>query len=54
MPDNRQPVFNRSKITLQRLKSNPSKLQQTVEVMGKYLSAVHVEQGPYKEKDPPL
>ena len=49
MPDNRKPVFQRTLNTLNRLKSDPEKLQQCIDTMQKYIDAGHVEFVPQHE-----
>lgn len=44
MPDNRFAVYKRTFNTLTRLKKDPTKLTQCLEVLGRYLSDGHVEQ----------
>ena len=46
LPDNRVPVYMRSKGTLDRLRSKPSKLKACLESMAKSISAGYVEQIP--------
>ena len=53
MPDNRAAVFHRTNNTLQRMKGDESKLQQSLETMNKYISAGHVEQLSDDEQLPP-
>ena len=43
IPDNKSSVYCRTKNTLLKLKSSPSKLESSLKVFGEYLSAGHVE-----------
>ena len=52
LPDNRKAVFHRTHNTLERLKKEPAKLSQCIEVMQKYLDAEHVEPVPLEELEP--
>ena len=53
IPDNKWPVFYRTKNTLARLKRNKKELDSSLKVMGEYIEAGHVEQvsGGEKIKD---
>ena len=52
MPDNRKPVYMRTKNTLSRLALDPAKLEQCRQTMGKYIAANHVEPIPRGQEDP--
>ena len=54
LPNNRGPVYNRTHNTLMRLKKDLQKLTQCLEVMGKYISANHVEVVPESEIKPKI
>ena len=53
MPDNRLAVYGRTHNSLKRLKTNPEKLNLTLDVMQKYISAGHVEEIPTFQSTPP-
>ena len=53
MPDNRLAVYGRTHNSLKRLKTNPEKLNLTLDVMQKYISAGHVEEIPTSQSTPP-
>ena len=46
LPDNRMPVYCRTKNTLDRLKKNPSRWQECLDTMSSYIEAGHIEQLP--------
>ena len=52
LPANQAAVFKRTQNTLQRLRSEPDKLQQCLEAMGKNIKAGHVEKVPQEEANP--
>lgn len=49
LPDNKHPVYFRTKNTLDRLKRTPERLTASLDVLGKYLAAGHVEEIPPTE-----
>ena len=52
MPDNKKPVYARTRNTLKRLALNEDRLKKCCSVMGKYLEKNHVEQVPWDEQEP--
>ena len=52
MPDNKKPVYARTRNTLKRLALNEDRLKECCSVMGKYLEKNHVEQVPWDEQEP--
>ena len=52
LPDNHKPVFRRTFSTLARLRDDPKKLQQCLDVMGKYIATGQVERVPEDELSP--
>ena len=54
MPDNRKPVYVRTKNTLSRLALNEKRLKQCLDTMGSYISANHVEQVPRNQQEPEI
>ena len=51
LPNNRDAVFRRTKNTLNRISRDPTKLEQCVKTMGKYIAADHVVEIPSRNSE---